>query len=196
MTNKQVVYKNIDNFRVRCNFVKRNDFLPTIVFLHEPYKNIEYWYSFPDKLGITTKLNTLVYERQLDAAYPVAKSKSDQLYTGLELLNKLIESLGLNELILVGHSLGGMVALLEAAMYPEKVKGVIAEQSLINDTKETLFITCPLLTLQTPKDEYRVIKKEMAEDLIESAFFIYRNKLNGSYIDTVRTTSKDFSLIL
>lgn len=79
--------------------------------------------------------------------------------------------------ILIGHSLGGYVALLDAIRYPEKVAGVILLNSHFNTRGSMPYprvnsdlLSCPVLTLLGQSDERLPIQKgldDLFDDLCE-----------------------------
>lgn len=103
---------------------------PTLVFLHEGLGSIEMWHDFPAILAENTACDCLIYDRW-------GHGKSDPLdvqrtlrYVHDEALDSLPEVLNhshVHEAILIGHSDGGSIALIFAAEYPEKVRGIITE---------------------------------------------------------------------
>ncbi len=103
---------------------------PTLVFLHEALGCIELWRDFPDALARETGLDALVYDRQGHGkSSPLATHRSpDYVHVeALEYLPRLINLLDLNQVILVGHSEGGSIALLFASKYPQRVCCLITE---------------------------------------------------------------------
>lgn len=103
---------------------------PTIVFLHDSLGSIELWRDFPKKLGALANCNTLVYDRQgYGQSSPFAGSDRNNDYLELEadVLNLLMEQCGIHHALLFGHSDGGSIALIAAAKYPTRIKGVITE---------------------------------------------------------------------
>ncbi|MES2555106.1 MAG: alpha/beta hydrolase [Bacteroidota bacterium] len=102
---------------------------PVLVFLHEALGSIVQWKLFPVNLCNETKLPGIVIERS-------GHGKSDSLqhprtknylheYT-YELREVLRELLPLNkQVILVGHSDGGTIALLYGSLYPENLQKII-----------------------------------------------------------------------
>jgi pimeloyl-ACP methyl ester carboxylesterase len=102
---------------------------PTVVLLHDGLGSIGQWRDLPelihDRLGETV----LAYDRPghgsstpvPDGAWPVDWMQAQAL-----LLGELLETLGLDAPLLVGHSDGGSVALLHAAWKPHRVRGVVA----------------------------------------------------------------------
>lgn len=120
----------IDGVRLRCSQVQRNETLPTIIFLHESFGCIRHWRTFPGMLGEATGWNTLVYDRQgygQSDPFTIAKRDSDYMEKEASVLDKLVGELGLRDVVLFGHSDGGTIALLEAALYPQRVRAVITE---------------------------------------------------------------------
>ena len=103
---------------------------PTIIFLHDSFGCTTLWRDFPSKLAAATECNILIYDRQgygkSDRMEKVERS-IDYLEKEAIFLNKIIQKIDLQYVILFGHSDGGSIALLAAAKYPERIKGVITE---------------------------------------------------------------------
>jgi len=106
----------------------RND-APPIVMLHEGLGSLALWRDFPRQLADATRRRVLVYSR-------LGYGKSDPL-TGprgvdfmhteaLEILPLLLDSLGVDNPVLFGHSDGGSIALIHAARAHRSIAGVIA----------------------------------------------------------------------
>lgn len=94
---------------------------PTLVFLHEGLGSIEMWRDFPDKLIATTGLNAVIYERQGYGQSDPLELPRPSNYLEIEAeqwLPPLLKQLGVEKPILVGHSDGGSIALVYAALYP------------------------------------------------------------------------------
>lgn len=103
---------------------------PTIVFLHDSLGCISLWRDFPEKLGELSRCNTLIYDRQgYGKSCSFFDIPRDNFYLEHEadLLLKLLLHWGLDDVILFGHSDGGSIALIAAAKYPEKIRGIITE---------------------------------------------------------------------
>lgn len=103
---------------------------PSFVFLHDSLGCIELWRDFPELVSEATACNLLVYDRQgYGKSSPFGSSDRGNNYLEVEadVLNLLLEKLGIHHVILFGHSDGGSIALIAAAKYPEKIKGVITE---------------------------------------------------------------------
>jgi pimeloyl-ACP methyl ester carboxylesterase len=103
---------------------------PTMVFLHEGLGSIALWRDFPHKLAAATGVPALVYSRY-------GYGKSDPLrddravdYMHVEALTVLPElryKLGLDDVVLVGHSDGASIALIHAGAGKWPVRGLIVE---------------------------------------------------------------------
>jgi pimeloyl-ACP methyl ester carboxylesterase len=102
---------------------------PTLVFLHEGLGTIGVWDDVPEAVCRATDCPGLIYERPGYGAsdprpppWPV-----DVLEQEAEIvLPALLEELGIDRPVLIGHSDGGTIALLHAAAFPDRVCGVIA----------------------------------------------------------------------
>src|SRR6266705_286765 len=81
---------------------------PTLVFLHEGLGSVAMWRDFPQKAAAATGCAAVVYSH----------------VEALEVLPELLERLGVGEPVLVGHSDGGSIALIYAAM-SDSVKGLV-----------------------------------------------------------------------
>ena len=102
-----------------------------LVFLHEGLGSTAMWRDWPAQVCEAANCRGLVFSRYgygastarpLEEKWPV-----DYLHTQAEqALPAFFESLGLNDEcpVLYGHSDGGTIALLYAAMFPERVKGI------------------------------------------------------------------------
>ena len=103
---------------------------PVLVFLHDSLGCTQLWRDFPEQLATAVQCNVLVYDRLgYGKSYPMLTHERENNYMELEadVLNDLLDILGIDEAILFGHSDGGTIALITAARYPEKVKAVICE---------------------------------------------------------------------
>ena len=133
----------IDQNRIRFS-ANPSPLLPetkTIIFLHDSLGCIELWRGFPKKLQALTKYNVLVYDRQgygQSDPFSINKRETDYLKTEADLLGKILDQLQLHDVILFGHSDGGSIALLTAALYPEKIAGIITEGAHVFVEEETI----------------------------------------------------------
>lgn len=100
---------------------------PTMVFLHEGLGAISIWRSFPETLCARTGLAGLAYDRQGHGrSSPLATPRGiDYLHRhALDELPALRRTLGLDDVVLVGHSDGATIALLHASRH--RVRAVVS----------------------------------------------------------------------
>lgn len=102
----------------------------TLVFLHEGFGSIPQWGDFPCELSIATGCPALVYERwgygnsdPLTEPLTLRYMHEEALYS----LPQVLTQCSISDVILIGHSDGGSIALIFAAQYSEMVRGVITE---------------------------------------------------------------------
>ncbi len=113
----------------------------TILFLHDSLGSIELWRDFPQKLGLHLDCNILAYDRQgygKSAPFGSLKRNNDYLKKEAENLGKITDLLDLKNVVLFGHSDGGSIALLAAALFPEKILGIVTEGAHVFVEKETI----------------------------------------------------------
>lgn len=114
---------------------------PTMVFLHESLGCIDTWREFPAFLAEAAGLDAIVYDRLgygLSAPMPDAPRTPRYLHIEAERLFGLLDVLGIDDVVLFGHSDGGSIALLAAAMQPERVRAVITEGAHVFVEERTL----------------------------------------------------------
>ncbi len=124
------------DMRLECQWIapERGE-APLIVFLHEGLGSVSMWKDWPTRVCDAAACRGLLYSRYgygqstarpLREAWPVDFMHRE----AQEVLPALLEVLGVNarqdKPVLFGHSDGGSIALLYAAMYPDAVAGVIA----------------------------------------------------------------------
>ncbi len=133
----------IDNHRLRFSTdPKKLSFnKPTIIFLHDSLGCIKLWRDFPEKIGIVTGCNVISYDRQgygKSTRFSNQKRDHNYLKDEAKALGRIIDTLALQQVILFGHSDGGSIALLTAALFPDNILGVITEGAHVFVEKETL----------------------------------------------------------
>lgn len=133
----------IDKHRLR--FSKDFDLLnpdnTTIIFLHDSLGCIELWKNFPQQIAFKTGCNTIAYDRQgygKSDPFTLKERELNYLEKEAHVLGKILEIIPSKDIILFGHSDGGSIALLTAALFPEKIKGVITEGAHVFVEQETL----------------------------------------------------------
>jgi pimeloyl-ACP methyl ester carboxylesterase len=100
---------------------------PTLVFLHEGLGSVAMWRDFPQKAAAATGCAAVVYSRYGYGQSEVlcGPRKVDYMHVeALEVLPELLDRLGVGELVLVGHSDGGSIALIHAAAN-DGIKGLV-----------------------------------------------------------------------
>lgn len=120
----------VNNIALAIQHIHIADNRPTIIFLHDSLGCIELWRDFPQALGEATNCNVLVYDRQgygKSAPFSTAERDNDYMELEADVLNGLIMKLGIKDVILLGHSDGGSIALIAAGKYPQNIRAVITE---------------------------------------------------------------------
>ncbi|MCB1059555.1 MAG: alpha/beta hydrolase [Calditrichaeota bacterium] len=102
---------------------------PAIVLLHDALGCMATWKEFPERLFEATGLDVVMFDRR---GHGVSSPLSDEKRTSAYLeedarrLPEILDRLGVRRAILVGHSDGGSIALVAAALYPERVASVVS----------------------------------------------------------------------
>lgn len=102
---------------------------PSIVFVHDGLGSIRQWRDVPKRTAETTNCGVVAYNRAghgRSTPVPSAAWPADWMTTEAHVLAALIERSAGGPVRLVGHSDGGSIALLCAALHPELVADVVA----------------------------------------------------------------------
>jgi pimeloyl-ACP methyl ester carboxylesterase len=113
----------------------------TLVFLHEGLGSIAQWRDFPLAVSLATGLPTVIYERGGHGnADPLDRPRSANYLheEALQSLPEVLRKLKIDDVILIGHSDGGSIALIFAAVWPDKVRGIITEAAHVFVEEVTL----------------------------------------------------------
>ncbi|MDX2202491.1 MAG: alpha/beta hydrolase [Hyphomicrobiaceae bacterium] len=100
---------------------------PTLVFLHEGLGCAALWRDFPDKVAGRLGARTLVYSRFGYGASDGLPGKREPGFMheeALHVLPRLLDRLGVDAPVLVGHSDGASIALIHAGLAQRPVTGV------------------------------------------------------------------------
>ena len=101
----------------------------TLVFLHEGLGSVSLWKDFPERVAGATGRAALVYSRAgYGASSPAALPRQPD-YMHVEahrVLPALLDRLGIEDPILIGHSDGASIALLHAGSGTRPVRAVVA----------------------------------------------------------------------
>jgi pimeloyl-ACP methyl ester carboxylesterase len=115
--------------------------VPVLVYLHEGLGCIEHWKDFPESLCEATGLDGLVYDRKGYGGSDDLEGNWEKDYLVGEAgrdLPALLKAAGIEAAILVGHSDGGSIALLAAALTEGLVAAVVAEAAHVFVEDETV----------------------------------------------------------
>lgn len=101
---------------------------PTLVFLHEGLGSAKQWRDFPTLVGHATGLAAIAYSRvgyggsdPVDLPRPLAYMQDE----AKDFVPRLLDALHIDAAILVGHSDGGSIALVHAALDARAKRGRI-----------------------------------------------------------------------
>ena len=131
----------IDGVRLRARSLPPSRGAPTLVFLHDSLGCITTWRDFPDRLAQACDCGALVYDRRgYGASDPFAPGMRTARYLHDEaaVLARLLEVCAVDDAVLFGHSDGGTIALLAAALHPQRIRAVISEAAHVSVDERTL----------------------------------------------------------
>jgi pimeloyl-ACP methyl ester carboxylesterase len=101
---------------------------PTLVFLHEGLGSVALWRDFPRKVARRLNAPALVYSRfgygESDGL-EAARTPRFMHEEALEVLPSLLDQLGIERPVLVGHSDGASIAMIHAAAAGRLVRGLV-----------------------------------------------------------------------
>ncbi|RZB36417.1 MAG: hypothetical protein SRB2_02242 [Desulfobacteraceae bacterium Eth-SRB2] len=142
----QTFHVRVAGCRLRVKSIEfRSDLIatdrPTLVFLHEGLGCIELWRDFPKTLCEATGCSGLVYDRK---GYGGSEKFEDPWPTdylqkeSLTYLPQLLKECNIDHTILIGHSDGGSIALITAAIHGNLVCAIITEAAHIFVEEQTI----------------------------------------------------------
>ena len=102
---------------------------PALVFLHEGLGSVAMWRDFPSHVAHASGCNAIVYSRNGHGNSPSAMRDHGVNYMhdeALSTLPALLDRLGIERPILVGHSDGASIALIHAAASGRPLTGLVA----------------------------------------------------------------------
>jgi pimeloyl-ACP methyl ester carboxylesterase len=114
-----------------------------LIFLHDALGSIAQWKQFPLNLCTRLGMKGLVYERAgyTSTGPPPEKRTADYLhdYAYTELTDFIEERVPADQnMILVGHSDGGTIAMLYAHQFPDRIAGIITLAAHVINEAETI----------------------------------------------------------
>ncbi len=101
---------------------------PALVLLHEGLGSVDLWKDIPEALARATGHAVIAYSRRghgWSDPLPGSHAVSFMHHEARVVLPQLLSALGLEAPILVGHSDGGSIALIHAAMPGARVHAVV-----------------------------------------------------------------------
>ncbi len=123
-----MAFASVDGGRIEYRLIPGSADRTPVVLLHEGLGSVALWRDFPDKLARRLGARTLVYSR-------LGSGRSDPLpgrrapdfmhREALLALPSLLDALGLDTPLLVGHSDGASIALLHAALAERPVARLV-----------------------------------------------------------------------
>jgi pimeloyl-ACP methyl ester carboxylesterase len=121
---------------------RKSNTRPPIVFIHDSLGSVELWRDFPADVAAVTGHPVVAYDRlgfgRSDPHPGVLETIvfiRDEADTSLPALRA---ALGMERMILFGHSVGGAMAIVAAAKLPEATSGVITEAAQVFAEDRTL----------------------------------------------------------
>jgi pimeloyl-ACP methyl ester carboxylesterase len=102
---------------------------PTLVFLHEGLGCAALWKDFPERVAEATGLGVMAYSRRgyggsdpVEVPRPLTYMHEE----GLEVLPQVLDAAGIRSAVLVGHSDGASIALINAGgRHDPRVRGLV-----------------------------------------------------------------------
>ncbi len=112
-----------------------------IIFLHEGLGSIEQWKHFPMQVCTENDCYGLVYDRSGYGKSPgnLLNRTTHYLHEAADELAGIIAEIQKEyKIILYGHSDGGSIALIHAALFPTHIKAIITEAAHVIVEEETI----------------------------------------------------------
>jgi len=116
--------------RLQARRLGRHDKGPVLVFLHEGLGSIAQWRDYPELLCRKSGLSGLIYDRLgYGGSEPIKeKRRMEDLHEeAFASLPEVLQKCRVGKAFFIGHSDGGSIALLFAAVHPDRTAGVITE---------------------------------------------------------------------
>lgn len=111
--------------------LRRDRDAPLLLF-HDSLGCVELWRDFPEQLAVATRRRVVAYDRLgfgRSNPYPGALPLTFIRDEGATGVPRLLEALGVDEIIAFGHSVGGGMAIATAARWPERCAAVVTESA-------------------------------------------------------------------
>ena len=123
--------------RFSCSTTKVGS--PTMIFLHDSWGCVRLWGDFPNRVSKMAGLDALLYDRRgygKSSDFAVTERTDQYLHDEAHELVQVMDAYNIENAVIYGHSDGATIALIAAALYPERVKGLLLEgpHSFIEDS--------------------------------------------------------------
>ena len=133
-------YYEIGKLKLACRSILLPEADKTIVFLHDSLGSISIWRDFPKKLCRLLNADAIIYDRQghgLSCGFSNER-RPDYLLDETQILFELLQAIeskcgaktntgSSDKYILFGHSDGGTIAILTAALHADRVQAIVTE---------------------------------------------------------------------
>ncbi len=109
---------------------------PALVLLHEGLGSVGLWRTFPERLHAETGRRLLAFSRfGHGRSVPPPRRRTPAFFhdEALEVLPALLDRLGIERPVLVGHSDGGSIALIYAADHPVTALALLAPHVFVEE---------------------------------------------------------------
>ncbi len=116
----------IDGHHLNTRIIGAGDEAPSLVFLHEGLGSVDLWRSYPAQTAEATARRAVVFSRYGHGwSDPQREPRPIDFmdHDAFVVLPELIETVGVTDPILIGHSDGASIALLHASQY--QVRGLV-----------------------------------------------------------------------
>lgn len=110
-------YAQLSQGRIEYRWFGKRERTPTLVLLHEGLGCVDLWRTFPDDLAARTGCGVLAYSRHgygRSAPCALPRPISYMHDDARTVLPELLRYLGIGDHVLIGHSDGGSIALINA----------------------------------------------------------------------------------
>jgi pimeloyl-ACP methyl ester carboxylesterase len=140
-------FVDVDGLRVHYKVIGQGE--PTIILLHGFAASVFSWHKVMGPLGEEGTVVAFdrpafgLTERPMPGEWPGENPYSPEAQADLTV--GLMDELGVDRAVLVGHSAGGTTALLTALRYPERVQALVLEGAAVYDYAATPDWLSPLL---------------------------------------------------
>ena len=114
--------------RLSSPAVKNN--LPTMIFLHDSWGCVDMWGDFPKMVSKMAGLDVLMYDRRgygKSSGFAVTERTDQYLHDEAHELIRVMDAYNIENVLIYGHSDGATIALIAAALYPSRIKGLLLE---------------------------------------------------------------------